>query len=194
MVDSLELCRMAGWLQPVSAFSGWFGQLSVFGLGLSVKCCDWCDTSFGLLTDVHAQIHTYKIQKDRHIYTHKSAYVFWKHTPNHVQSRVCLVWDTSQASHILHNTRAGVGTETTDVACSCLKITPSEHGAVLVKSPHKIFHFVDLSHISTLLLLSLFSLLRFWWHPSQWCQSRWLADGKHLLHTVCVACFDEDSD
>lgn len=41
------------------------------------------------------------------------------------------------------------------------------------------------------LFLCLFSLLRFWWHLSQWCQGRWLADGKHLLHSICVAwwCF-----
>lgn len=43
---------------------------------------------------------------------HKSACMFCKqkHTSNAVQSRVCLVWDPSQASHIPHNTRAGAGT------------------------------------------------------------------------------------
>lgn len=47
-------------------FCGWFGHLSVLGLGLLVKCCDWYDTSFILLMDTRMDTHT-----NAHIEKHK---------------------------------------------------------------------------------------------------------------------------
>lgn len=120
---------------------GGFWQLSVSVLGLLVKCCDSCDTSFRPRT--HA-----RTRKKQHI---KPSNLFWKHNPQ-PPSRVFALSGTRAMLLTFHSIPGPrVGTDTDPPAPSllrphCFKNNTHKTYCGTSRNPHKIIHIFDPRH------------------------------------------------